>query len=65
MKCKNIKTSAELTGNDRQIIDAEKMNAGIKKLDTDMQDALHKLDGISKLIDEEFRMARHSREGNV
>jgi len=62
---KNIKTLAELTDNDRQIIDAEKMNAGITKLDTDMQDALHKLDGISKSIEDEFRKARHTREGNV
>ena len=64
----NIKTMGELSDSDRQIIDAERMNAGFEKLETGMRDALDKLDKISSDIEaiySQLSMERHQQQGNV
>lgn len=61
----NIQKMARLSDEDRQIIDANTMNAGFEKLDKDMESALVRLDKISKSIEDEFLEKRLRREGKV
>ena len=61
----DIQKMAELSDGDRRIIDAERMNAGFEKLDKDIESVLVGLDKMCKLMEGEFLMKRHRREGKM